>query len=231
MTRWALIVMAMLWLAGCCAPPAAAQAGMLSVDQVRSSGSLRGTDLDGDWVLPRSQPDAALLRRFDHLLTAGGEVDRREMRAWIAREVTRQRDAAAAGQVLAAWDAHLAVLQGQPAPGQEAPDNRNPQVEPVRPKPPSPPAAPRALLMPDPPAGADQQQALQAQRVQRFGAEVAERLRLEDAARWAWAQRLAQARARLHTLAGSVAAQEAYLARQFSGSELLRARTLLGLPP
>ena len=229
--RWALVLMTVLWLAGCCTPPAVAQAGMRSVDQVRSSGSLRGTDLDGDWVLPRSQPDPALLRRFDHLLTAGGEVDLREMRAWIAREVTRERDAATAGQVVAAWDAHLAVLQGQPPPGQDAADNPFPQPEPARQKPHSPPAAPRALLMPDPPAGAEQQQALQAQRVQRFGTEAAERLRIEDAARWAWAQRLEQARAQLHTLAGSVSAQEAYLARQFSGSELLRARTLLGLPP
>jgi hypothetical protein len=230
--RSALVLMTMLWLAGCCSPPAVAQAGMRSVDQVRSSGSLRGTDLDGDWGLTRVQPDPALLRRFDHLLTAGGEVDLREMRTWIAREVTLQRDAATASQVVAAWDAHLSVLQGQPTPAQDAADNPFPQNEPARPrKPHSPPAAPRALLMPDPPTSTEQQQALQAQRVQRFGTEAAERLRTEDAARWAWAQRLARARAQLHTLAGLPAEQEVYLARQFSGSELLRARTLLGLPP
>ena len=35
--RWALVLMTVLWLAGCCTPPAVAQAGMRSVDQVRSS--------------------------------------------------------------------------------------------------------------------------------------------------------------------------------------------------
>ncbi|MBC7956686.1 MAG: hypothetical protein H7Y33_12555 [Cytophagales bacterium] len=222
----------MLWLAGCCSPPAAAQSGVRNFDQVRNTGSLRGTDLDGDWVVFTGQrglqPDAALLRRFDHLLAAMGEVDLRELRQWIAREVTRERDAATAAQVLAAWDEHLAVLQGKPTPSQEAAGNPYPTHEPVRPTTRGA-VPPRALLTPEPTLDAAQLQALQKQRVERFGAEAAVRLRTEDAARWAWAQRLAQARAQLPATAG--AEQEAYLKRHFSGTDLLRARTLLGLPP
>jgi hypothetical protein len=230
--RGVLLLAAVLWLAGCCSTPAAAQSGVRSVDQVRASGSLRGTDLDGDWVVGPAnsvRPDAALIRRFDHLLTAVGEVDLRELRAWIEREVTQQRDAATASQVLVAWDEHLAWLQGRATPSQEASGSyaSNAPMRGVRVA--APAIAPRLLLMPDPPAGNEAQQAIQAQRVERFGAEAAERLRVEDEARWSWARRMAEARTQLQTLKG--AAAERYLVRQFSGNELLRARTLLGMPP
>lgn len=226
--RGLLLLTMTLCLASC----TSAQPGVRSTDDVRASGSLRGTDLDGDWVVagPRAlRPDAALIRRFDHLLTAAGEVDLREMRRWIEREVTQQRDAATASQVLTAWDEHLAALQGKPTPAQEAAGNPYPVNTPApAPRTRKPVATPRSLLTPDP-AGAEQQQALQVQRVQAFGADAAERLRTEDRIRWAWAQRLSDARAHLQTLSGS--ARDTYLARHFSGSELPRARALLVFPP
>jgi hypothetical protein len=221
---WWLV--ALLWLAGCGSPPAAAQGGR-TVDQVRSTGSLRGADLDGGWVVARLQTDPALTRRFDHLITALGEVDATEIRRWIGAEVTRQHGAATAAQVLLAWDEHLARLQNKPTPGQEA-GNTYPTNPPQKP-PRTPPAVPRSVLLPEASASAEQLQAVHAQRVERFGAEAAERLRAEDAARWAWQHRLAQARTQLQLLPS--AEHEASLKRQFSGSELLRARTLLGLPP
>jgi len=230
--RGVLWLAAALWLAGCCSTPAAAQAGVRSVDQVRASGSLRGTDLDGDWVIGPAngaRPDAALIRRFDHLLTAVGEVDLREMRAWIEREVTQQRGAATASQVLVAWDEHLAWLQGRSTPNQEASGSPAPNAPTRGASVSAPPVAPRTLLMPEPPASAEQQKALHAQRVGRFGAVAAERLRAEDEARWAWSRRVAEARVQLQSLKGEAA--ERYLARQFSGNELLRTRTLLGMPP
>ncbi len=225
--RGALRLVALLWLAGCGSPPAAAQ-GARNVDQVRTSGSLRGSDLDGGWVVARLHTDPALSHRFDHLLTALGEVDATEIRRWIGAEVTRQHGPATAAQVLLAWDEHLARLQNKPTPGQEGGNNHpaNPPQKTVR----RPPPLPRAVLLPEPSASAEQLQALHTQRIDKLGAEAAERLRAEDAARWAWSQRLAQARTQLQTLPTN-AEREAHLQRQFGGSELLRARTLLGLPP
>jgi hypothetical protein len=224
--RSALWLVALLWLAGCGSPPAAAQ-GARSVEQVRASGSLRGSDLDGAWVLAKLQTDPALSRRFDHLLTALGEVDAAEIRRWIGAEVTREHGPATAAQVLIAWDEHLALLQNKPTPGQETGTSylTQPPPKPVR----SPPVVPRALLLPEPSASAEQLQTLHTQRVEKFGAEAAERLRTEDAIRWAWQHRLAQARTQLPSLPS--AQREAYLQRHFSGNERLRARTLLGLPP
>lgn len=221
---WWLV--ALVWLAGCGSSPAVAQGGR-TVDQVRSTGSLRGADLDGGWVVAKLQTDPALSRRFDHLLTTLGEVDAAEIRRWIGAEVTRQHGAATAAQVLLAWDEHLARLQNKPTPGQEGANNypANPPQKPVR----NPPTLPRTVLLPEPSASAEQLQTLHTQRIEKFGPEAAERLRAEDAARWAWGQRLAQARSQLQAL--PAAEREAHLQRQFSGSELLRARTLLGLPP
>lgn len=232
--RCLLWLLAVLWLAGCCSPPAVAQAGVRSVDEVRARGSLRGTDLDGDWGTwqeGRLKVDTALHRRFDHLLTAVGETDLRQLRQWVGREVTRERGAAAAAAVLLAWDEHLLWLQGKPTPAEEAGTASSPPNQPVPPAHRRVSPSPHALLAPEPIADAEQRKALQAQRTQSFGAEAAERLRAEDNARWAWAQRLSQARAQLQAIGNSLPAQEAYLARQFSERELLRARTLLGLPP
>ena len=84
---------------------------------------------------------------------------------------------------------------------------------------------------------AEQSEQLQAQRVQQFGAEAAERLRAEDA-QWAdWERRLQTARMRLQAIAAAPElsalqrsqAQAAYLGENFSGSELVRAQALLGV--
>lgn len=224
MRRVASWWVALCWLAGASALPARAQE-VRSLEEVRAQGSLRGTDLDGEWAVPRLgnglQNIPALQRRFDHLLTAMGETNLRELRAWIGREVTLQHGAAAASQVLTEWDGYvLRLQQDESMPVQDA---SNPVLTRKQ------SAAPHALLMPDPGMGLEQQQALQKQRVALWGAMAAERLHAEDLARWAWAQRLAEARVQMLTLAGTQ--REAWLAQRFSGNELLRARTLLGLPP
>lgn len=208
-------------LAACAAPPTATTPR--SVDEVRARGSLRGTDLDGAWAAPgtRRDAEAQLLRRFDHLLTALGETSLPELRRFIEREVTRERGATAAQETLAAWDAHLAVLRGEPQA--QLPNNPAPEASPPAPKRPS--TAPRALLIPDPPATEADAQALHTQRISQFGAAPAERLRTQDLARWDWARRLDEARAALQAL--PVAGQEPELARRFKGPELQRARALL----
>ncbi|MGY4827018.1 alpha/beta fold hydrolase [Sphaerotilaceae bacterium SBD11-9] len=225
-------------LRGCCGalPIAGPPAAPRSIEQVRTGGSLRGSELDGDWGAwrhGRLRAGAGLFRRFDHLLSALGETDLRELQEWIAREVIRERDAAAAGQVLLEWQSHLARLQGQSPPGQDEAVTPGSSGEPAAPRRRAPVPVPRALLLPEA-AGAElqaeQRADLQQQRSQQLGSAAAERLAQEDAARWAWAQRLAQARTALLPLVGE--AREVSLARQFSpGSERLRARTLLGFPP
>ncbi len=206
---------------------AAAPMGSRSVDEVRASGSLRGTELDGAWAAPgkRRAAEAQLLRRFDHLLTAVGETGLPELRRYVEREVTREHGAMAAQEALAAWDEHLAVLRG--GPQSQLPNNPAPEPTPRATTRPVPP--PRALLMPDPPTQDADAQALHTQRVAQFGAAAAERLRAEDLSRWDWARRLDEARSALQNL--PLAAKETELARRFTGRELLRARTLLGLPP
>lgn len=212
----------------------AAPLGQRTVDEVRATGSLRGSELDGAWALPARghlQTEPALRRRFDHLLTAVGECGLPEIRRFIEREVGREQGTAAATQVLAAWDEHLAVLQGRPGSNAQAAENAYPAQEAApatrslrRPMP-----LPRALLAPDEPASAEGLRALHAQRVERFGSAAAERLRREDEQRWDWSRRLADARTELKALPSP--AHDAALARRFRGAELLRARTLLGLPP
>lgn len=223
MKRVLLMGMLTTALAACAASPGVPR----SVDEVRASGSLRGTDLDGAWAAPgkRREAEALLLRRFDHLLTALGETSLPELRRYIEREVTREHGATAAQEALAAWDAHLAVLRGEPQA--QSPDSSAP--EPAPRTPPRPVPLPRTLLLPDPPATDAEAQDLHRQRVAQLGAAAAERLRAQDQSRWDWARRLDAARAALQAL--PPAAKDAELARRFSGRELLRARALLGLPP
>lgn len=218
-----LLVMLTTCLAACAASPAAPR----SVDEVRATGSLRGTELDGAWAAPgkRREAEALLLRRFDHLLTALGETSLPEIRRFIEREVTREHGAQAAHEALAAWDEHLAVLQGRPQ--SQTPNSPAPEPTPRTPK--RPAVAPRSLLAPDRPAGEAEAQALHSQRVAHFGMAAAERLRLQDASRWEWQRRIDDARVALQSLVP--AAKEAELARRFSGREVPRARALLGLPP
>jgi hypothetical protein len=221
MKRLLILCLLTTGLAACAAPPTATPPR--SVDEVRARGSLRGTDLDGAWAAPgtRRDAEALLLRRFDHLLTALGETSLPELRRFIEREVTRERGATAAQETLAAWDAHLAVLRGEPQA--QRPDNPAPEATPPTPQ--RPTAAPRALLIPDKPATEADARALHAERVSQFGPAAAERLRAQDLARWDWTRRLDEARIAL--LALPAPAQEPELARRFKGPELQRARALL----
>ena len=91
------------------AEAAAARVATLWVD-----GSLRGTDLDGDWgswVGDKLQPALSLRRRFDYLLTGTGEVEPTELRHWIEQQLTLERGIDAARQVLAVWDRYLSLQQ------------------------------------------------------------------------------------------------------------------------
>jgi lipase chaperone LimK len=229
MRAW-LCALLLVSLSGCSAAPL----GQRTVDDVRTTGSLRGSELDGAWVLPprgRLQTEPALRRRFDHLLTAVGECGLPEIRRFIEREVTRDQGAAATTQVLAAWDEHLVALQGRPGANAQAAENAYPAQEaPATRSLRRPAPLPRSLLAPDEPGTAEELRALHAQRVERFGADAAQRLRREDEARWDWSRRMAEARAELKNLSAP-AQQEAALARRFSGTERLRARALLGLSP
>ncbi|WP_236674988.1 lipase secretion chaperone [Piscinibacter sp. HJYY11] len=221
--RALLLLMLTTALAACAAPPPTPR----SVDEVRATGSLRGTELDGAWAAPgkRREAEALLLRRFDHLLTALGETSLPELRRFIEREVTREHGPQAAHEALAAWDDHLAVLQGRPPT--QMPDGPAPEPTPRVPK--RPAVVPRSLLAPDKPVNEADAQALHAQRVAQLGAAAAERLRAQDLSRWDWQRRIDDARSALQSLAP--AAKDAELARRFTGRELPRARALLGLPP
>jgi lipase chaperone LimK len=84
------------------------------VQQVLAQGSLRGSDLDGDWgrwAEGRLLPSLSLRLRFDYLLTALGETNPGDLRHWIEDEVTAQMNAGAARQVLAVWDRYLTLQQ------------------------------------------------------------------------------------------------------------------------
>lgn len=92
----------------------AADTARARVVKVWESGSLRGSDLDGDWgtwVDNQLQPSVSLRRRFDYLLTALGEVQATDLRHWIEQEVSAQMSAGAARQVLAVWDRYLQLQQ------------------------------------------------------------------------------------------------------------------------
>ncbi len=92
----------------------AADEARVRVLKVWESGSLRDSDLDGDWgtwVDGQLQPSASLRRRFDYLLTALGEVQPADLRHWIEQELSAQMNAGAARQVLAVWDRYLTLQQ------------------------------------------------------------------------------------------------------------------------
>lgn len=91
-----------------------AEAAAAHVARLWVDGSLRGTDLDGDWgtwVGDRLQPGLLLRRRFDYLLTGTGEVEPAELRHWIEQQLTLERGIDAARQVLDVWDRYLSLQQ------------------------------------------------------------------------------------------------------------------------
>lgn len=244
----------------------AADEARVRVLKVWESGSLRGSDLDGDWgtwVDGQLQPSASLRRRFDYLLTALGEVQPSDLRHWIEQELSAQMSAGAARQVLAVWDRYITLQQHgfnqqanpndaatwQPALAERSATRRQVlgadwaeafygdeerafvtfTAELTAQRAAGTPQAEVDLLT-GPPS-----EALQAQRVQQFGAEAAERLRAEDMAWAEWERRLQGARQQMQTLAAAPElsalqrsqAQETYLTQNFSGHELVRARALL----
>jgi lipase chaperone LimK len=78
-----------------------------------TDGSLRGSELDGDWGRWDGQqllPDAALRRRFDQLLSSVGETTADELRQLVAWLAERDLGARGAQAVLDVWDRYL-VLQ------------------------------------------------------------------------------------------------------------------------
>ena len=210
----------------------AADSARAHVQTVLERGSLRESELDGDWgrwVEGQLQPSQTLRQRFDYLLTSLGEADPAQLRHWIEQEVTAQKSAAAARQVLAVWDRYIALQQHR---FRHAPNVADPGTWAVA-------LAERSQVRqqllgrdwaqafyadeeaaltqyieqrkqqrvePDPsvlliatPGTAPDQ--LHSQRVQQLGAEAAERLRAEDQA-WAdWERRLAAAQQALNTLA------------------------------
>lgn len=92
----------------------AADAARAHVQTVLDRGSLRESELDGDWgrwVDGQLQPSRSLRQRFDYLLTSLGEADPAQLRHWIEQDVTAHKSAAAARQVLAVWDRYIALQQ------------------------------------------------------------------------------------------------------------------------
>lgn len=92
-----------------------ADAARARVLKVWESGSLRGSDLDGDWGEWKDQqlqPSSSLRRRFDYLLTALGEVAAGDLRHWVEQEVSvALGSSGAARQVLAVWDRYISLQQ------------------------------------------------------------------------------------------------------------------------
>lgn len=270
-------------------PPAASAASAagartagkkLTMDELRKTGSLRGTELDGNWGVYAGdtlQPSDRLRQRFDHLLVGIGEVDEADMRAWIKQQVTAAHGDKAAEQVLAVWDAYLKLQRSQV--GGKAADptdaaawqrwiaersatrsaamgsawsqaffaqeeqNLRDYGERMVQRAAAPPgalepehAAQRALLPSGTVLEAKAVAERHAQRVQHFGAEGAQRLAEEDKAWAEWNQRIDSARTRQQQIRADKQlsepqrrqAIEADLATRFQGTELIRAKGLLG---
>lgn len=115
-------------------PPAApasavARAQVISVEALRKAGSLRGTEMDGDWgqfsggVLT---PSIRLRQRFDHLLIGIGEVDPDALRSWIADQVRTAHGDKGAAQVLSVYDAYIKLQRSQV--GSKAADPSDPSA-------------------------------------------------------------------------------------------------------
>lgn len=212
-----------------------ADAARAHVQGVLERGSLRESELDGDWgrwVEGQLQPSRSLRQRFDYLLTALGEADPTQLRHWIEQEVTAQKSAAAARQVLAAWDRYIALQQhrfrntpnvADPTTWSAALSERT-QVrqqllgrdwaqafyadeeaafaQHIEQRKAGVREAPDHATLLVANANTNADQ-LHAQRVQQLGAEAAERLRAEDQA-WAdWERRLAAAQQALDGLAAA----------------------------
>jgi len=217
--------------------------------------SLRGVVLDGAWDVAadgRLHPTLALRRRFDQLLSLLGEASLEEITGYIAYDVAALAGPVAAQRVLEVWQRYLRL---QRHPFQAQPDMRDrhswmpalAERQQVRRQILGDEIAAaffaeeeaqlQALLQGTPPAASP----MPTTRIDRasLSPQALARVKEEDAA-WAdWQRRLADARrewAALQTDAGLSAAQrieaiERYLGPRFSGSERLRVRAQVKLPP
>lgn len=77
-----------------------------------TQGSLRGSQLDGDWGVDgrgQLQPSLGLRRRFDQLLSTLGEVHVDELGRLLRARATAELSGAAADAVMAVWQRYLAL--------------------------------------------------------------------------------------------------------------------------
>lgn len=236
------------------APGLAPSAASAAFAPVLGRGSLAGTELDGDWAWPGQgglRPSAGLRRRFDHLLSRQGELPLAALQAELARLARAELPPHAADEVLALWGRYLA-LQQHPW---------RTHVHPRRPETWRPALAERQQVRRQHlgPAWAaafyaDEERELSATIVALESGQAApaapeptpplhpqaaEREAAVQAEWQAWERRLAQARVELLRLQAAPelsatqrhAAAERLVAERFQGSEAVRARALLGLPP
>lgn len=211
--------------------------------------SLAGTQPDGDWSVGANGqllPSHALRRRFDYYLTLVGEVPLDSLRALVLQQASAELREPALGAVMALWDRYVALQQ---TPWKHAVDLRRrdtwAQALAERSQ------GRRAAL------GDDWAQAFYGEEERELAATItgqaapappspgigaptphpqATEREAAITAQWQqWEQRLAQARESVQALAAdpnlspAQRAEQAdqLLARQFEGSELVRARSLL----
>jgi len=236
------------------APGPAPSAASAPAAAVLGRGSLVGTELDGDWAWPGQgalRPGAGLRRRFDHLLSRQGELPLATLQAELTQRARAELPPAVADEVLALWTRYLA-LQQHPW---------RTHVHPRRPETWRPALAERQQVRRQhlgPAWGqafyADEERELSATIVALESGQpapatpeptpplhpqAAEREAAVQAEWQAWERRLAEARAELARLQAAPeltepqrqAATARLIAERFEGTEAVRARALLGLPP
>jgi lipase chaperone LimK len=210
--------------------------------------------MDGDWAWPGQgglRPGAGLRRRFDHLLSRQGELPLAALQAELARLARAELPPPVADEVLALWTRYLA-LQQHPW---------RTHVHPRRPETWRPALAERQQVRRQHlgPAWAaafyaDEERELSATIVALESGQPApatpeptpplhpqatEREAAVQADWQAWERRLAEARTELARVQAAPelsapqrqAAAERLIAERFQGTEAVRARALLGLPP
>jgi len=94
--------------------PAAAGQALRSVAEIErrlfEQGSLRGSQLDGEWGVDASghlQPSRGLRRRFDQLLSSLGEVHVDELGRLLQARAEGELSGTAAAEVMAVWQRYL----------------------------------------------------------------------------------------------------------------------------
>ena len=221
--------------------------------QPTAPNSLANTQPDGDWGISpngQPQPSMALRRRFDYFLLLQGEQDLGAVAAHIRQQVQAAHGAAAAQQTMAVWDSYLRLQQHRWATQVDM-QRRETWAPALAER-----ILVRRQLLGAAWANAfygDEEDALQQMIAQANSglpiaptAQFANPSPLPDAAQrtaahqaqWqAWEQRVSAARSHTQQLRSAPELSDpqrseainAYINQQFSGSELLRAKALLGL--